>query len=148
MNSKTIIIVSILVIAVGIGAFFAGMQYGKNAGIGAKQYQRFQQGMIGRNGNGFFRRGTAQNAGETPIRGQIINTGNGTVTVKMQDGESKIIILSGTTQITKSATGSASDLKNGEQILVVGTNNSDGSVTADTVQLSATQGNVSPTPVK
>ncbi len=125
MNYKTIIISAIIVVIVGTAAFFAGMQYGKNTGRNVGQYQRLR----------LLRHGTARNAKKIPVRGQIISTANGTITVKLPDGESKIIVLSGTTKITKLASGSASDLKDGEKVMVIGTSNSDGSVTAKTLQL-------------
>jgi hypothetical protein len=53
----------------------------------------------------------------------------------MQDGSTKIVLVSATTQITKSATGTQADLKTGENVVVTGTPNSDGSLTATNVQL-------------
>lgn len=53
----------------------------------------------------------------------------------MQDGSSKIVLFSDFTTYNKTSEGSKSDLKVGEKIAVFGTDNSDGSVTAQSVQL-------------
>jgi hypothetical protein len=75
------------------------------------------------------------------------------ITVKEQDASTKIIILSDTTTFSKSADGSKGDLKTGITVAAFGTPNSDGSVTAQNVQINPMlRGfggqNVSPTPAK
>ncbi len=50
-------------------------------------------------------------------------------------GGSRIVFLSGSTQITKSATGTVSDLTAGTMVSVFGTTNPDGSVSAQSVQI-------------
>jgi hypothetical protein len=75
------------------------------------------------------------------------------ITVKLQDGSTKIVILSDTTSFSTSSTGSKSDLKTGDTVAAFGTPNSDGSVTAQNVQINPMfRGiggqNGSPTPAK
>ena len=53
-------------------------------------------------------------------------------------GSSKIIILTDSTAINKSAEGTREDFKTGEKIGVFGTENSDGSITAQNIQLNPT----------
>lgn len=53
----------------------------------------------------------------------------------MQDGSTKIIILSDQTVINKSSEGSKSDLKTGERVTTFGTENSDGSITAQNISI-------------
>ncbi len=122
MNSKILMIV--IAIVIGVGAFFGGMQYQKN-----KQ----PAGFSGRNGQGGFGRGNTQ--GQRPVSGDIISQDNDSVTVKLQDGSSKIVILSDKTVINKATEGSKSDLKTGERITAFGTANSDGSITAQNVSI-------------
>ena len=55
--------------------------------------------------------------------------------VKLSDGSTKIVILSASTPIGKMTTGSASDLTVGTSITVLGTANSDGHVSATSVQI-------------
>jgi hypothetical protein len=57
------------------------------------------------------------------------------LTVKLSDGSTKIVVLSGSTTFVKSSPASQSDLKTGDTVNVVGTQNSDGSVTASDVQI-------------
>ena len=68
-----------------------------------------------------------------PVRGQVVSSGNGSVTIKLMDGSSKIVNLTSQTTISKTTTGTSSDLKSGEQMTAIGTTNSDGSITAQTV---------------
>ena len=53
----------------------------------------------------------------------------------MQDGSSRIVILSASTDINKATKATKEDLKTGERVAVFGTQNADGSVTAQSVQL-------------
>ncbi len=122
-NIKTLYVI-IIVVLVGAGTFFGGMQYQKS-----KQ----PAGLAGRNGQGGFGRGNVQ--GQRPVSGDIISQDSNSVTVKLQDGSSKIIILSGTTTINKATAGSVSDLKIGERVTAFGTANSDGSVTAQNLSV-------------
>ncbi len=107
---------------VGAGGFFAGMQYQK--------MQRQNMAGMGNRGQ-FGMRGRGMGA----TVGQIISQDDKSITVKMQDGSSKIILISGSTAINKAATGSKSDLQNGTTVAVFGMSNSDGSVTAQSVQI-------------
>ena len=118
--------VLIVVVVVGAGAFFGGMQYQKS-----QRSSRFSQF-----GNGQFGNRAGQEG--RPVNGQILSMDNNSITVKLNDGSSKIIIFSATTVINKQATGSAADLKTGERVLVIGKDNSDGSVTADSISLNPT----------
>ncbi len=122
---KNINTLAIILLVVGLlGGFFGGMQYQKS-----KQ----PVGFNGRNGQGGFGRGNSQ--GQRPVSGDIISQDSNSVTVKLQDGSSKIIILSGTTTINKATAGSVSDLKIGERVTAFGTANSDGSVTAQNLSV-------------
>ncbi len=57
------------------------------------------------------------------------------MTIKMRDGSSKIVILPDSVSISRPAVASKSALKAGEQVMVIGKSNTDGSVTAQMVQL-------------
>ncbi len=131
--NKQYLVAIILVIVVGAGGFFAGMMYQQSqspAGRGGN----FQGA---RNGN-FGQRGTGQ--AFRPVNGDIISMDDKSITVKLQDGSSKIVLLSNTTVFSKSSVGSKSDLKTGEKVAVFGTENTDGSVTARNVQLNPQAG--------
>jgi len=120
----------ILVVAVGAAGFFVGMQYQK------MQRGNFASRFGGANGT-FQRLGGAN--GMRPVFGQIISADATSITVKMNDGSTKIVIVSSRTSINKAATGTKDDLKTGETVAVFGTTNSDGSVTAQNIQLNPQQ---------
>ena len=128
--------VVILVVLVGAGAFFGGMQYQKSQ----RSAGRFTQ-LSG--GQGQFGNRNGQNR---PVVGEIVSADDKSITVKLMDGSSKIVILSASTAINKQATGSVSDLKTGERVLVIGTQNSDGSVTGQSIQLNPMFRGAQPTP--
>lgn len=154
---KLVPVIIAVAVVVGGGAFFGGMKYAESkspAGRFAQggnlpadlqnlspeeRQQRLQE--LGANGGGFrggMGMGGQRAAGGGFTAGEIISKDDKSVTVKLQDGGSKIIFLSDSTEITKSAAGTLSDLEVGKNISVTGTANSDGSVTAQNIQLRPT----------
>ncbi|MFH1583481.1 MAG: hypothetical protein ABIB72_04190 [Candidatus Falkowbacteria bacterium] len=140
---KIIIVFIIAIIAVGGGSFYGGMLYGKSAGgkniaqnfqnlSPEERAQRFSQigGGQARGGNGM--------AGGGLVNGDIIAKDDKSITVKSGDGGSKIVFLSGATQIMKSVDGSTVDLEIGKNVMITGSANSDGSLTAQSIQLRPT----------
>jgi hypothetical protein len=67
--------------------------------------------------------------------GDIISGDDKSATLKLRDGGSKIVFFSDNTAITKFTQGAKSDLVVGESVMVEGTNNPDGSITATTIQI-------------
>ncbi len=67
--------------------------------------------------------------------GQILNVNSDNIVIAMPDGSTKIVLLSGSTKIDKSVSGSQSDLKSGESVFVSGTPNSDGSMSANSIDI-------------
>lgn len=128
---NTIIITILLLIIVGGGAFFAGIKY-----------QQSRQPAFPRQFNGAAgaRAGTGNRQGIRPVNGEIINSGDKSITVKLADGSSKIIIISDNTVINKADSATKDDLKSGEKVAVFGQENSDGSVTAQNIQLNPISG--------
>jgi hypothetical protein len=128
MKNNSTLITIIVALVVGGLAFFGGMQYQ------LRQRPSFGNRQFGGGPNGQFQgRGNFQ--GNRPVNGEIISQDDTSVTVKMQDGSSKIVILSDKTTINKASVGSKTDLKTGEQITAFGTANSDGSITAQVVSI-------------
>lgn len=141
MNKNTITVIAVvLIIVAAVGGFYAGMQFQKS--------QRNSQfaGRFG-GGQGFGARAGGQNGNTVPVRGQILSMGNSTLTVKLYDGSTKIVVLSGSTTFVQSTKASESDLKSGDTVMVIGSANSDGSVTASDVSINPQQfrQNISPT---
>lgn len=137
--NKNLLITSlvVLVVAGGVG-FYGGMKY-QQSKVPTRQFGNF----AGRTGGGTG--GTGGNNAFRPVNGQILSVGNNTMTVKLNDGSSKVVILTSTTQINKAAQGTTSDLTAGTTVSVFGQTNSDGSVTAQSVQLNPiARGNQAP----
>lgn len=131
----------------GIG-FFGGMKYGQARALNPKtlsalsQDQRQQLFAGFRNGNGgaggFAGRGGAGGRGANGggfIAGEILSKDEKSLTVKMPDGSSKIVFVGSSTTVEKPATSTFADLLTGQQVVVMGQNNSDGSVTAQNIQV-------------
>ena len=75
---------------------------------------------------------------DNPEGGQASYGASKSVTIKIPNGGSKIIFFSDSTEINKSARGSADDLEIGKTISISGSANPDGSITAETIQLRPT----------
>lgn len=143
---KLIPIVIAVAVAVGGGSFYEGVKYSQSkTSSGSTQrdfqnlspqerQQRFQQ--MGANVDA---RSGQRVAGGGFVGGEIISKDDKSITLKLRDGGSKIIFFSETTVISKLASGSASDLEVGKSISVNGVANSDGSVTAQSIQLQTPQ---------
>lgn len=133
MNSNNnLIMIIILVIIVGGVGFFGGMKYQQSVSLQNNRQGFYGQGrgrtmMGGRGGSGL-------SAGRQVI-GTILSQDNNSITVKLNDGSTKIVILNDSTNINKASKASKTDLTVGSQIAVFGAANSDGSVTAQNIQL-------------
>ncbi len=127
-NNYLITVVLVLVFA-GVG-FFAGMKYQESK---QPSFPRQFAGALGSRTDAGQLQGNR--AGFRPVNGEIISADDKSITVKLQDGGSKIVFFSDKTAINKAAEGTKSDLKTGERVVVFGQENSDGSVTAQSIQL-------------
>jgi len=146
MNNKLVIAVILTAVIVGTGSFFGGMQYGKSARPNFAR-QNFN-GQMGANiAGGIGARAGGARAGANFTAGEIIAKDSQSITVKLRDGSSKIVFLSASTAITKSVDGITDDLAVGKTVTVTGSANSDGSITAQMVQLRPAI-SVSPTPAQ
>jgi len=157
-----IVVVVVVVVAVGVGAFFAGHA---TAGGGTPTLQEAlkviqnatpqQRAQAFGNGGGFggFGGGGGGGGGGTGgtggtgggrgafgggVFGSIISADSNSITVKTTDGSTRIVLFSGSTTISKFASATTSDLTNGQNVLVTGTSNSDGTVTASRIEVGVT----------
>jgi hypothetical protein len=69
------------------------------------------------------------------INGEVISKDDKTITIKSRDGSSKIVFYSQSTTLTKGMPVQITELNTGDSVMVNGTQNSDGSVTASNVQI-------------
>lgn len=129
MKQNLILYLVIAVLVAGGVGFYAGDQYAarNRAGAGGNF-----AGRTGRNGGGFF--GASGASGMTAVRGQVVKEDNQSLTVQLRDGSSKVVLL-GSATFDKTVSASASDVTQGTEVMVIGKTNTDGSVTAQTVQL-------------
>ena len=131
-NLLTIVIVAILI---GGAGFFAGMKYQQSKRpVGFRQFGVGQfnngQGMRNGSGNANF---PGERRGFRPINGEITAKDEKSITVKLIDGSSKIVIYSDTTGINKTTVAAKEDLKVGGKVMVIGTEGTNGSITAQTI---------------
>ena len=124
MKPMYVIILVIVFAAVG---FYGGVSYQMSkvpSSAGSTADGRF-------GGRGF--RGGA--SGMKPVNGQIVSQSNNAITVKLSDGTSKLVDLTSQTMINISSKGSITDLISGQRVTAFGTTNSDGSITAQAVNI-------------
>jgi hypothetical protein len=132
---KKIIPIILVAVVVGGVSFFGGMKYGQSKITSEfPDAGNFFGQMSGNRGqNASSTRGFGGGGGI--VSGEIISKDSSSITVKLQNGGSKIIFYSDTTEISKTTSGATTDLKEGETIIVGGTTSQDGSVTAKTIQI-------------
>ncbi len=141
MNKYIIPVIATVVVAGGCG-FFGGIKYNQHKTFASTASgQNFQNmtpeqrqafGQQFRNSQG-GRRGTPNGGGF--IVGEILSKDDKSITIKMRDGGSKIIFFSATTAIAKTTETSAADLEVGKTVQTSGQANSDGSITAQSIQI-------------
>jgi len=140
-NNNAILIAVVALLIGGVAGFFGGTYYQKSQRVtfaGAMNGGNGNRMMYGgqRTGAGF---GAAAGGGNTmgfrPVAGEITSADAKSITVKLPDGSSKIVVFSDKTVVNKADKASTSDLKTGNKVLIVGQTNSDGSVTAQNIQL-------------
>jgi hypothetical protein len=145
------VIVPIILVLVGLGAgFFGGYQY--------RNYRLNQTrgNFIGANGQRFTGtrtgQGTVAGARGGAVTGSILSMDAKSITVKLTDGSTKIVLFSGSTTYSNTATAAQTDLKVGSEVAVFGAANTDGSVTATSIQINPMsfrpQGSPAPTPAQ
>lgn len=155
MNSRSWVVVAVVAAVVGAAAFYGGMLYGESKPPSAEaamekmrsltpaeaaaafQSGGFPGGPGGLQGADGTAVGGGRGTGGGFINGDVVSADAESITVKLADGSTKIVFFSDSTSIVKSTEGSASDLATGTGIVVTGTTNGDGSVTAERIQIRA-----------
>lgn len=135
MKSHTIQLPVLIIVGLLIagGSFYGGMLYGKSTSKASSDFASM------RNQTGSMPIGSARRIGANGsggmVTGEVLSKSDTGFTIKLRDGGSKIVLVSDSTTIGKMAEGTAEDLTEGTGIVVTGTTNSDGSITASTVQI-------------
>jgi hypothetical protein len=126
MKNNIVILVAVLSLALGFGGgyIFKNYQVGKMRPNFGGQIPDLQ-----RNGQG------PQTGFGGMVVGEIISQDEKSITVKIQDGSTKMVILGDSTTYSKSQNIEKAELGTGSQVRVSGNANSDGSITAQNVQI-------------
>ncbi len=132
MNKKIYSVIGVVIIA-GL-SFYGGIKYNQSTapapttrGAGFAGGQGGQRGARGGNGMGGF------------VSGTILSKDATGITVQLRGGGSQIVFMASSTEISKSAKGTADDLTAGELVTVMGVPNSDGTLNAQTIQIRPAQ---------
>lgn len=144
----------VLLIVITIASFFVGTKYQQKKSIlGFNRQNTALQGRgqnmgqgVGR-GTGAAGTGTGnrgQVAGFRQTIGEIISADDKSITVKLADGSSKIILISDSTIINQSTTAAKTDLQVGAKVAVNGDQTTDGSITGKTIEINPHIATVTP----
>ena len=142
--SKYGAITVIVAIVMGAAGFYGGMVYQKSQAMSGFAARRTSMGTgnapAGSTSN---KNGTTQGMrnGFRPVSGEITSVDKNSITVSLSDGSSKIVLFSESTSINKAEKATNADLKVGEKVSVFGTQNTEGTVTAQNIQLNPVQMN-------
>lgn len=140
---KKIILIIIALVIVGGGAFYGGMKYGQSKNplgnfsrqdfqnLSSEERQKLFEGSAGE----AFQGSNERKGGAGFLSGEVISKDEESLTIKMPDNSSKIVFLSASTTVSKMTDGLIKDIEVGKQIMVSGTQNSDGSYSASNVQI-------------
>jgi len=142
---KILPVIIITALIAGGGAFYSGIKYQQNLRNLSPEERQARMQQFGTASAGAPRGMRAGGAGFAA--GEIIAKDDASITVKLPDANqpsdqtdqkqsgSKIIFFSKSTDIVKSVKGTAEDFAVGEQVIINGTANEDGSITAESIQM-------------
>lgn len=130
LHDKNILAASAIALIVGIGA-----GYSIHGFISPSRGNGFPAGA---NGMGGFSSRTNQGANKSPnglLSGTVAKQDAGSITLNTRDGSSRVVLITPATTVQKSVNGGLSDVTVGSTVFVSGSTNSDGSVSASSIQL-------------
>ena len=113
-------------------AFSLGLLVGK---MGSSASRQFAGGPNGGNFGASSRGASGNRTSGSFAMGNIASINGQTMTLQLPNGSSEIVFFSSSTSIIKPSTASASSLTTGLRVMVGGSSNSDGSLTAQTIQI-------------
>jgi len=129
--NKTIVGITIIALVIGIGVGYLGANTLRPT-VTQNTRGNFVAGANG--GNFGSMRGAAGAAGGL-LSGTVAKQDAGSLTLNTRDGSSHVVLITPATTVQKSVGGSLSDVVVGNTIIVTGSTNSDGSISASSIQL-------------
>lgn len=155
MKKNKILPLIVFFILISLGSFFIGVKYQQK-----KTLSNFSQSALMGNSRGLGRNTQTANINNPELKnrgqapgfrqslGEIINIDDKSITVKLADGSSKIVLLSESTIINQSVKATISDLKVGTKVSVSGDTNTDGSVVGRNIEIDPVFATISPVPTQ
>ncbi|MEI6288398.1 MAG: hypothetical protein WCP18_02310 [bacterium] len=142
---NTILVAIIVAVVFGAGGFYGGMQFSK----GKNSTPNFAGGNFRGGANaGAGMAGGAQRRGQAGggfVNGQILSADANSLTIQLRQGNnatgttanagSKIVLFSDATEVGKFVSGTPADLVAGANVMVTGKTNTDGSISAQSIQI-------------
>lgn len=132
MKNKNIVYI-ILGITLVI-SFFVGLQVGKKQSKN-NNFANFKNSQTFNRMSGTSKSTNGNRLGFNSTLGEIIEKSDNSITIKLKDSGSKIIIVSNSTEVFKTVNVTKDDLKIGDNIMVDGKVNDDGSITANSLRI-------------
>jgi hypothetical protein len=130
MKKYTVHIIWLVIALVALGG---GYYWGNASATASRGSFTGAAGTFGSSTRRFAGAGGA--AGGGLAVGQIMTIGSSSITLQLANGNSEVVFYSSSTPVSEPTTVPASELKVGTNVMVAGTTNSDGSVTAQTIQV-------------
>ncbi|MFA5129646.1 MAG: hypothetical protein WC477_01855 [Patescibacteria group bacterium] len=135
MTKQSLIITLVVATIFGIGGFYGGTTYAKSKT--PSQALAFAAGGQ-RQGGGAGTAGARDASGRGGAGftgGSVVSNDGSNIVVSLTAGGSKNVLVASSTQFVSLQKGSAGDVTAGKDIIITGTPNADGSITATMVQI-------------
>jgi len=126
MKNNIVILIAVLCLAVGFG--------------GGYLFKNYQVRQMRPNFSGQIQDRQRNTQGPQPgfggmVMGEIISQDEKSITVKTQDGSTKMVVLGDSTTYSETQDIEKVELNMGNQVRIIGKANSDGSITAQNIQV-------------
>lgn len=141
-NTNLVIGCMVTAVVVGGVSFYGGTLYQKSkitSQFGARGNRNFSQGQNGQAGNQKNPSAPAMMGRGGAVMGEVTAKDDKTLTVKMSDGSSRIVVISDSTTYRISNEANLEKIVVGTKIATFGTANSDGSTTASSIEINPLQ---------
>lgn len=123
---------------VGIGSLVAGIIVGYTLGYSTFTHQPSPTTAQNTRGSGAYAGGMMRGSGNGAggfLTGTVAAQDSGSITLNTRDGSSRVVLITPNTSVSKSVNGALTDVSVGSTIIVSGSTNSDGSISANLIQL-------------